>query len=52
MLLPCFRKRMSDLKPYDLQWKAKDPTLELPFVCITRCKKDFVWFPKLQRWVK
>ena len=33
----------------DYQWKAKDPTDPWPFVCITRCKKDFVWFPKLQR---
>ena len=33
----------------DYQWVAMDPTEALPFVCITRCKKGFVWFSRLQR---
>ncbi len=34
------------------QWKAKNPTEELPFICITKCRKHFKWFPKLQRCLK
>ena len=35
---------------FPFQWKAQKTNKEYPFVCITRCKKDFVWFPRLQRW--
>lgn len=33
-------------------WKAKDPTEVLPYICITRCKKHFTWFPRLRRCLK